>query len=79
MERMSPDARPAERTLGRKIRAFVIATLIVAALGALIGWLAGEILIGALFGLAIGLFAASRSGHVMSEPNQERPPWDSPV
>ncbi|MBA2692953.1 MAG: hypothetical protein H0U65_10735 [Rubrobacter sp.] len=48
--------------------------LVLAVCGAVFGWLAGGIFIGAVFGLVVRLFAAAWSGHVMSEPNQERPP-----
>ena len=56
-----------------RILGIVIATAVVALLGAVVGEMTGSVLIGAVFGGLIGLFGALRSGHVMEEPNVHRP------
>jgi hypothetical protein len=49
-----------KRTFLRRMRPFV-------------GWISGSPLMGALFGLAVGLFAAFRSANVMDAPNVNKP------
>ncbi|MGI8910429.1 MAG: hypothetical protein ACR2JR_07740 [Rubrobacteraceae bacterium] len=56
-----------------RVAAIIVVTLIVAALGAFVGWMLGSALTGIIFGAAIGFFGSLRSGYVMDEPNQERP------